>query len=183
MKQNVKFISSAFCMFVWAMSLFAQTNYYTATKTFNENGYTYQCDVKASGRVTLYNKNNKWTYADQTIKQTGAIYIMPEAGVDLWEDDNWTRAKRFEIVNNAFSSAEKQRVKGQEFNIGMFINPETGRVDEVDFTFVDFGPYVTIPVSVYRKIELELKNKIWVTPTVEGKKLNYIIYWWRQEPK
>lgn len=23
----------------------AQTNYYTTTKTFNEQGYTYQCDV------------------------------------------------------------------------------------------------------------------------------------------
>ena len=32
----------------------AQTNYYTTTKTFNEQGYTYQCDVvKASARYML----------------------------------------------------------------------------------------------------------------------------------
>lgn len=38
----------------------AQTNYYTTTKTFNEQGYIYQCDVDTeSGDINLYNKNNK----------------------------------------------------------------------------------------------------------------------------
>ena len=31
----------------------AQTNYYTTTKTFNEQGYTYQCDVVKGRGVTL----------------------------------------------------------------------------------------------------------------------------------
>ena len=44
----------------------AQTNYYTTTKTFNEQGYIYQCDVDTeSGDINLYNKNNKWTYIKQ----------------------------------------------------------------------------------------------------------------------
>ncbi len=183
MKQNLKITSLVFGMFVWAMSLFAQTNYYTATKTFNENGFTYQCDVTASRSVTLYNKNNKWMYANQVYKNTGTIFIMPEAGVDLWEDDNWTDSKSKSIVNNAFSTAEKQRVKGRNLIISMYINPETGKVDEVDFAFVNFNPYATIPISVYRKIEVELKKDVWFTPTTEGKKLNYILYWWGQEPK
>ena len=35
----------------------AQTNYYTTTKTFNEQGYIYQCDVDTeSGDINLYNK-------------------------------------------------------------------------------------------------------------------------------
>ncbi len=165
------------------VTLAAQTNYYTDTKTFNENGYIYQCDVTTSKSVTLYNKTNKWIYIDQIIKNTGAIYIMPEAGVQLLDRDNWTRAKRFEIVNNAFSASEKQRVKGRDFVISMYINPETGKVDEVDFAFVNFNPYATIPISVYRKIEVELKKGVWFTPTTEGKKLNYILYWWGQEPK
>ena len=33
----------------------AQTNYYAVTKTFNEQGYTYQCDVSGGRNVTLYN--------------------------------------------------------------------------------------------------------------------------------
>ena len=40
------------------VSTFAQTNYYEATKTFVENGYTYQCDVPAYKLITLYNKAN-----------------------------------------------------------------------------------------------------------------------------
>ena len=59
--------------------LHAQTNYYTTTKTFNENGYTYQCDVAASRFVSLYNKNNKWTYVDQMKKGTNTpFYVTPE---------------------------------------------------------------------------------------------------------
>lgn len=41
----------------------------------------------------------------------------------------------------------------------------------------------TIPVSVYRKIETDFKNSISFTPTAEGKKLNYIYYWWSHEPQ
>lgn len=168
-----------------ALHIFAQANYYTKTRTFNENGYTYQCDVPLSCDVTLYNKTNKWTYTSQIDTKTGGNYIHPDVYVPLIEDDNWTRAKRFAIVNNAFSAIEKQRVKGakESLIISMYISPDTGKVVEVDFTFHTLSPYATIPVSVYRKIETELKANIWFTPTDFGKKLNYILYWWDQEPK
>lgn len=39
---------------------FAQTNYYTESKVFDEEGYAYQFDIKF-GDVVLYNKANKWT--------------------------------------------------------------------------------------------------------------------------
>ena len=35
------------------VSSVAQTNYYETTKTFVENGYTYQCDVPAYKLITL----------------------------------------------------------------------------------------------------------------------------------
>ena len=38
--------------------LTAQTNYYPETKTFHENGYTYQCDVDEASMVSLYNMNS-----------------------------------------------------------------------------------------------------------------------------
>ncbi len=184
MKQNVKFISSAFCMFVWAMSLFAQTNYYTTTKTFYENGYTYQCDIEKSGMITLYNKNNKLTYTDQVFKSTGKSPTAQEDdGMQLLADDTWTRAKRYSIVNNAFTTAEKQRVRTEKIIISLYINPESGKVDEVNFMFHKTEALSTIPISVYRKIETELKNNIWYTPTTDGKKMNFILKWWEQEPK
>ena len=42
----------------------------------------------------------------------------------------------------------------------MYINSSTGRVDEVSFEFHRSGPFATIPVSVYRKIETEIKKEL-----------------------
>ncbi|WP_195527838.1 DUF5043 domain-containing protein, partial [Bacteroides faecis] len=72
---------------------------------------------------------------------------------------------------------EKQRVKGSKFVLSMYINPDTGKIDEVAFEFFSIGSYATIPISVYRNIELGIKQKLSFKPTTEGKKLNYILYW------
>ena len=177
MKAIITFIGILFCAIIMA-----QNNYYIATKTFKESGYTYQCDVPSYKLVTLYNKENKWTYVNQVYKDTGKPFIMPNEGIELVKDDNWTDAKCSSIVNAAFSSDEKLHVRGRELIISLVINSSTGKVDEVYFNFVNFGPYATIPVSVFRKIEVELKKNVWFNPTSEGKKLNYILHWWGQDP-
>lgn len=177
MKTVITFIGLLFCA-----TVMSQTNYYTATKTFNEDGYAYQCDVSGSKMVTLYNSDSHYTYMRQIYKDTGEPFCMPDAGLDLTEDDNWTRTKLYSIVRDAFSAAEKQRVKGRELITTMVINSSTGKVDEVYFEFVNFGPYATIPVSVFRRIEVEIKKSIWYIPTADGKRLNYILHWWGQDP-
>ena len=179
----MKTIFTLICMLFCAVSISAQTNYYTTTKTFSENGYSYQCDVPFSGMVTLYNKNNRWMYVYQVYKSSGKSFIMDDDCPDVIEYDTWVDPKCESIVNNAFSAVEKRRVKGHGFTIGMYVNSDSGKVDEIDFNFVNFGPYATIPISVYRKIEIEIKQNIWFVPTAEGKKLNYILYWTRAEPK
>ncbi len=179
MKTLIIFISILFS----ATYMYAQTNYYATTKTFNQDGYIYQCDVRASGFVTLYNKSNKLINVYPVYKNTGESFVQTDAGIELFEGDTWTRSKRFSIVNAAFSDSEKQRIKGYDFNIKMYINSSTGRVDEVSFEFHKSDPFAAIPISVYRKIEIELKKDIWFTLTAEGKMLSYIFYWWAQEPK
>lgn len=57
MKTFIVFTSMLFGIFV----LHAQTYYYTTTKTFNESGYTYQCDIPPYNLVILYNKSNSST--------------------------------------------------------------------------------------------------------------------------
>ena len=165
-------------------SLAAQTNYYTKTRTFVMEGYTYQCDVDASRMVTLYNQDNQWPNTGPVYTSTGKVYA-PDDGewIPLLEDDTWTRQKRHDIVNNAFSASERQRLKGRRFSITMYINPQTGRVEEVDFTFHVTNPHATIPVAIYRQIETKLKEQVWYTPTAEGRKLNFILLSWRQEPE
>ena len=97
------------------------------------------------------------------------------------KDDTWTKRKCYSIVNNAFSVTEKERTKGRKLNICIYIDSETGKVTEVDFYFTTVSPFATIPVSVYRKIELELKKNIWFVPTAEGKRMNFLVRMWSQE--
>lgn len=96
------------------------------------------------------------------------------------DDDNWTRTKRYSIVKNVFST--EQKLSGSELLTILIINATTGKVDEVYFEFHNQDPYKIIPVSVFREIEVEIKKNIWYTPTAEGRKLNYILRWWDQDP-
>lgn len=171
-------------LFSVVFALAQTTNYYMETKTFHEQGYTYQCDVIEKAKfVRLYNKENKFTYADQINRSTGKTITVAEENEEHIERETWSKPKCFSIINNAFSSIEKQSVKGKAFTIILYINPDDGKIGEVEYQFVSFGPYATIPVSVYHKIEVELKRDIWFTPTKEGTKYNYIFMGWRHEVK
>jgi hypothetical protein len=176
MKMRITLISALFCV----SYLSAQNYYYDVTKTFYENGYTYQCEVPPSKLVLLYNKENKLTHTKWVFKDTGKEPPLPY-NIDDVKDDTWTKRKCYSIVNNAFSAGEKQRTRGYELRISMYIDSNTGKVREVDFTFLAGNPFATIPISVYREIEVELKKNIWFTTTAEGKKMNYLVRTWRQE--
>ena len=63
----------------------------------------------------------------------------------------------------------------------MYIDTNTGKVTEADFNFLATNPFATIPISVYREIEIELKKNIWFTTTAEGKRMNYLVRMWNQE--
>lgn len=167
-------------MICYTTSTLAQVNYYITTKFFDENGYTYQCDVQRSRRVLLYNKENELTHTKWVFKDTGKEPLFPY-NIDDVKDDTWTKRKCYSIVNNAFSVAEKQRRRGEELGICMYIDSNFGKVIEVDFTFLASNPFATIPISVYREIEVELKKNIWFTTTAEGKRMNYLVRTWRQE--
>jgi len=164
----------------------AQTNYYTTTKTFNEQGYIYQCDVDTeSGDINLYNKNNKWTYIKQMKKGTNTpFYVTPENYSPLYVKDKneaYNDSIFKVIVNNAFADY-KGKMKGFELIIITCTDSETGKISEVLFNFPGFTPYATIPVSVYREIETKLIGlKFTLTPL--AKTLNYVYQWWAIEPK
>lgn len=169
-------------MFLNCTSLvIAQTVYYNSDKTFIGHGYTYQCDVhEGSQMVTLYNQSNQYTYVDQIVKSTGKL--TPIKGMPAtFVNDNWTKPKCYEIVNSILSDAEKQRVKGKGVSIGIYISTTTGKIQEVDYQFVTFNPWATIPLAKYRNIETRLKDEVWFTPTEYGKGLNYIFIDFRYE--
>ena len=156
MKKILTLISFLFNI---VFALAQTTNYYAVTKTFNEQGYTYQCDVSGGRDVTLYNKNNKWTYVDQMKKGTNTpFYVTPENYSPLYVKDKneaYNDSIFKVIVNNAFADY-KGKMKGWEFTIITCTDSETGRISEVIFNFAGFTPYATIPVSIYREIETKL---------------------------
>ena len=174
--RTIIFITMVFC----ATFSVAQTNYYTTSKTFYENGYTYRCDLCASRSLDLYNVNNKWIGQFPSYKSTGETFVMPDAGIQLTTHASWleNKEKVKNIVNAAFTAAQKQTITDEELYIDMYINTETGKIDDVCFSFLNNKPYAYIPVSVYRNIELAIKENVQEVLTDEGRKLNFI-YWWR----
>ncbi|MDR1414945.1 MAG: DUF5043 domain-containing protein [Odoribacteraceae bacterium] len=161
----------------------AQTYYYDETKTFHENGFTYQCD-NDGGIITLYNSQNRLTYADKTYKDGSRLPEDIYRGrVHAIEEEHWSRPRVRTIVNDAFSPAEKAIVKKWRFVISMLIDPDTGKVAEVIFYLPIKSPYTRIPPSTYYKIEQGLKKEICFTMTETGKQLNYALLSWEHEVK
>lgn len=181
MKTMMILISTLFCV----TYLSAQSYYYDVTKTFNENGYTYQCDVLDGAKfVKLYNKDNKFVNVEQVDQNTGEQMSI-DYKKQVLEDDSWTRVKCLSIINDAFSTVEKQYIKEQNrpVSIMLYIDSETGRIADVTYSFISNTPLGTIPISVYRKIEKDLKENVWFIPTKEGKRWNYIALGWVHKVK
>jgi hypothetical protein len=158
----------------------AQTNYYSETKTYRENGYSYQCDVTEWGKVKLYNSDNLFTNQRSVYKSDGSFFSRERSGNKLPMEFSARNKKNdtifISIVYNALSISEKQRTKGFLLNVTMKISPETGKVVDVIFDFFYDEPFATVPIATYRKIEMELKNKLQFYPSEEGKKLNFIMH-------
>lgn len=104
---------------------------------------------------------------------------MPDEGIYLLSALSMKKVRniRSQVINEIFSDEEKVLLSGSEFNIILYINSETGRIDDVCYNFDLSDPFAYIPVSTYRKLELELKENIAFELTDEGRKLNYIFYW------
>ena len=175
MKTLISFIICLCC----ATGIYAQLNLYKETKQIQGDGYTYQCETDGVV-VYLYNSNQQFVKTSQKNRKTGEFSGTTDSYTPMFERDNWTRPKCFSIVRNAFSEAQKQGLKGQTLDISLYIHPDTGKIIDVSFSFGNRDNFSTIPLSVYHKIELELKKNVWFTPTEHGSQFNYIFLWWEQ---
>ena len=176
MKSLISFIICLCC----ATGIYAQSKLYEETKQIQGDGYTYQCETDGV-LVELYNTNKQFVKTSQKIRKTGEFSSITDSYTPQFESDTWIRPKCYSIVSNAFSEEQKQRLKGQILDICLYIHPDTGKVIDVSFSFGNRDNFSTIPVSVYHKIELELKKNIQFVPTEHGKQFNYIFLWWSQK--
>jgi len=163
-----------------AVATFAQddvsweVNHYEKTRTFVEDGYTYQCDVKY-GEVTLYNAANQWTYADQIDNRTGKLYTSNLGENDVFEMSDETAKAIIRIIDLSFSQDEARRITDSGFMLTLFFSPVTGDLAEVCFNFSIFEASARIPISYYRDIELQLKEQVRVKVLEGGKHLTYLM--------
>jgi hypothetical protein len=172
------------CALLCINKAMAQTYYYNTSKLFNEVGYVYRCNTTSWGSVTLSLATDKYTDYLTFVYANGSPVTdkkILEGDTPLMEEDNWTKQKCMSIVNNAFSGAERTRVKGEKIDVNMIIDPITGKVIEVHFWFLKDDPFATIPVTTYRIIEQNLKSQIWFTPTSIGKQLKFLVVGWIHE--
>ncbi|MBQ8336180.1 MAG: DUF5043 domain-containing protein [Bacteroidaceae bacterium] len=161
-------------------TLFSQTSYYpdsVGTKVFYEDGYAYQMSVTERVIINIYNQDCKWIDVPKIYKPTGDF---PDEYTPDLETDEMKRQEKllYSILEESYSNEEKEKIKefgrGGECTIGMFINPQTGKVDDVRFSFYRLSYYMNIPVSKFREVELKIKERLKHTVTDYGKNLNYV---------
>ncbi len=155
-------------------TLYSQTNYYTESKIFEEEGYKYQCNVSSSKNVLLYDKNNRLTGQHPKYKSTGELFVYPVSGVKLYQYDAQIENQIRQLVYGAFRKYQQPVIADKSLYIIFYLNSETGMVDELEFEFANFGSYSQIPIYVYREIENRIKDSIHFEITEFGKTLNFV---------
>ena len=177
---NTRYILLLIGLLLCASSAVAQTRFYDVTRTFHESGFTYQADV-SGGMVTLYNRNaGRFTNVRQTFRDGRLISEEDRMIEDVARETNRPMMDLAEqIVRNTFSTAERNRlIRGERLSLTLIICPNTGNVKEVHFRFMRQSGYATIPVTTYRRMELEIKRQVRFTPTAHGRNMNFIFRGW-----
>ena len=182
MKTKIKLLVIVGLLFCAGNSAMAQMFRYNASGQHFVgnlgNSVWYQADVD-DDLVILYNRENRLTYARQTIDGRPSTAADVKSGMLLLERDTWTRALAMRIVNEAFTPAQIREIqRGETMIITMFICSQTGEVMEVSFQFSNRSGYATVPAATFRRIELALKEQLRFTPTADGRRLNFVARGW-----
>lgn len=165
-------LTSIIFFFINCIYLLGQNHYYDTSFETKVDTSTYVCNVDESQWVKLYNKDYKFgPECTQIYKDTNEEVQDTH---DEWFEDN---PLLFQICNNIWIKAVLPYVSKEEANgavIEIYVDSNTGHIADVVFSFTSFSAVAKIPISVYRKIELDLKDKLKFSITNAGKNVNYI---------
>lgn len=156
---------------------------YKSDTIYMEN-YAYVCDT-LHGWVNVHNMTNSVDkgfvcYADSGKIPDGDLFDFgaPEyVKVPLEQQRNMVS-----IVDNAFTIEQANLVGEEEFFVILYISTTTGEITDVYFEYDTDSGFTSIPMSVFRAIELQLKEQIVFELTEEGRKMNYCYLAWTQCP-
>lgn len=154
---------------------FGQTRYYDKSKEFSGDGYTYLCEVKPTSSVTLYNKVSTFINVTQISVLTKERVKESKEFLFLSNDDeSYLQCCTIcaEVLGDHLVNAPY--MSNTPLFVTMYINSQTGALQDVSFEFPYIRSYNTLSIGVYRTLELELKEKMKFTLTTEGRQMNYI---------
>ncbi len=168
------------CIYLFLFMMFvptclAQTRYYNESKEIRSNDYTYTCEVRKKLLVTLYNTEKTYIGIPQVSLATNTK-VDEQGGAPLLSNDQTTYKKCLQISNEVLrdfllSNPSKNDVP---LFVTMYINSQTGALQDVSFIFPYVSVYNTLPIDTLRTLELRLKNEMRFSPTNAGREVNYI---------
>ena len=155
-------------------------NYYPGESGIVEgDGYVYEYGHFLGKMIDLYNSDNRFVGEEMTYDGSTKI---PE-GTRLYTSLSVTNDEMMALVADQFSDEQKSMLAKNKLLIKLRVDPQTGRVADVIFSFanVSIVPFTRIPIDVYRRVELALKENMIFTPTAESRRMNYFSFVWPQQ--
>ena len=157
---------------------YAQNYYPGESGVVEGDGYIYEYEPLLGGVIELYNSDSHFVGEDMTYDGSTKI---PE-GTMLYTSLSVTNDEMMALVADQFSDEQKSMLAKHKLIIELRVDPQTGRVADVIFSFFNASiiPFTRIPVDVYRRVELALKENMIFTPTAESRRMNYFSFIWPQ---
>ena len=158
---------------------YAQNYYPGESGVVEGDGYVYEYEHFLGKMIDLYNSDNRFVGEDMTYDGSTKI---PE-GTMLYTSLSVTNVEMMALVADQFSDEQKSILAKNKLLIKLRVDPQTGRVADVIFSFanVSIVPFTRIPIDVYRRVELALKENMIFTPTAESRRMNYFSFFWLQQ--
>lgn len=161
----------------------AQADVYQSTRRIEKEGYAYQVDNE-NGRVIIYNAENQFTYRTRTNKDGTEADNLVQLGITKTLIHGPVDYDLIRVVSGTFINPyvpvflleNPTELKG--LLITLIIEPETGKVQEVDYRFSINSPYSRVPIEAYRNIETELIRLMQFEVTDAGKQLSHCMFIW-----
>ncbi|MBR2628053.1 MAG: DUF5043 domain-containing protein [Tidjanibacter sp.] len=175
-------------LLVNVFSLVAQRNYERHTPsdyksdTLHMADYTYVADTLGAYHVLLHNITNHIGRGEIAYKDGSPLNLEhPWELPDFVVMTDAVADYMYRAVDDAFSVQQADSLEGKKMSIVLNISSTNGYVTDVYFKFPSFYYYTKIPVSVFREIEVKLKQLVFEL-TDEGRRLTYCHLSWTQCP-
>ena len=172
-----------FVIFCVLFSLVAKSqNCYKKDTIYTIGTAKYKCEV-GGATVYLYSDNPKFRRVTQISKSKNRPLTVGEyrSAPPIAESPR-DKIKLIRDVIGRFFDAEKMRLirkamseEGDDsVTVSLYIDPTTGEVAEVEFSFLYVEVWAQFPVSLYYDIEQALKREVRFTLTDSGRDMNYV---------